>query len=390
MSQKKIFRLFSRLNVGGPALHVVNLTAGLRSFGYETTLVVGSPDPSEGSMEYYARENHVDILRLPFFQAKLSLYKDMITLIELVKLFHKEKPDIVHTHTFKAGLLGRIAALIARVPMIVHTYHGHLLSGYTKGYKIRVLVFIERALGTFTDRLIAVSPQVSQDLNKASIAPAKKFSVIDLGFDMQRLLNEIELPSTLKKEFNIPPEAKVVGIVGRLVPVKSVDLFLHALGPLLLEKPDLHLIIIGNGKERAYLENVARSYDWNLQKIHFTGWRHPAAKDFRSLDICVCSSKNEGTSVSIIEALVAGVPVVSTDVGGMRDLLDNGRWGTLVPGEALALRTAIKSVLENPQARSDARSAAHHFVKKFSTERLNKNIDALYREIGDEHAKSNS
>lgn len=382
-SRKKIFRLFSRLNVGGPALHVVNLAAGLQKKGYETTLVVGLPDATEGSMEYYAHENDVDLLTLKSFRTSISPFNDFITVIKLYRLFRKEKPDIVHTHTFKAGLLGRLAAVLARVPIKVHTYHGHLLTGYANGYKIKILIFIEKMLGLFTNRLLTVSEQVAHDLTLSGIASSEKFSVVELGFDMPRLVSEIKMQPQLRQQLNISSDAKVVGIVGRLVPIKSVDLFLRALAPLLKTEKKLHLVIIGDGKERQSLEKLARSYDSNLKRIHFTGWRKPAATDLRDLDVCVCSSKNEGTSVAIIEAIVAGVPVVSTNVGGMHDLLDNGKWGVLVDYDIFSLRSAVQDVLEGSIDSEKVRKASDYFLERFSSERLYNEVDKLYQDIFD-------
>lgn len=383
-SQKKIFRLFSRLNVGGPALHVVNLAAGLQAKGYETTLVVGLPDASEGSMEYYAHEKGVDLLTLKSFRTSISPLNDFITVVKLFQLFRKERPDIVHTHTFKAGLLGRLAAILARVPTKVHTYHGHLLTGYANGYKIKILIFIEKMLGLFTNRLITVSEQVAHDLSVAKIASREKFAVVELGFDIPRLMSEIKMEPQLRQQLNIPADAKVAGIVGRLVPIKSVDLFLNALAPLLKIEKNLHLVIIGDGKERHALEEIARSYDANLDRIHFTGWRKPAARDLRDLDVCVCSSKNEGTSVAIIEAIIAGVPVVSTNVGGMHDLLDNGKWGTLIDYDAIKLKEAVQSVIDGSIDGEQLKNASNYFIERFSSERLYNEIDNLYQNIFDE------
>ncbi len=379
-SQKKIFRLFSRLNVGGPSLHVVNLSVGLKAYGFDTTLVVGTPCLSEGSMEYYAHERKANLLTIKTFIAPISPIKDFITFCRLVYLFLTERPEIVHTHTFKAGLLGRLAAFVARVPVVVHTYHGHLLTGYRSSWKTRPLIWVETFLALLSDRLICVSPQVARDLIKAGISDPSKFNIIELGFDMAGLLKNLAQPSTLREELNILPTDKVVGIVGRLVPIKSVELCLEAMAPLLQDKK-LHLVIIGDGSERAALEKIAKELKLSPTQVHFCGWRIPVHQDLKALDVCVCSSKNEGTSVSIIEAIVAGVPVVSTNVGGMGDLLAQGRLGQLVDYDAHSLRQGISHVLSDPLARERAKAASEEFQVRFSDKRLIADIYQVYSEL---------
>ena len=378
-SQRKIFRLFSRLNIGGPSLHVVNLASGLDRHGYETTLIVGDLSPGEGSMENYAVEKKVPFLRLRYFQAAISPLKDLFVFVSLVFLFFKEKPDIVHTHTFKAGLVGRLAAWVTGVPLIVHTYHGHLLSGYARPWKVKGLVFIEKCLARLSHQILAVSNKVALDITNAGIVETDKISVIELGFDIPRLRNEISSTSHLRQELNLSPDSKLVGIVGRLTAVKAIDLFIRALVPLLDSNHQVHLVIMGDGEDRLKLETLARTIDPSLARIHFTGWRRPIACDYKELDVCVCSSKNEGTSVSIIEALIAGVPVVSTRVGGMPDLLENGKWGRLTDQTEDSLLLAVSSVLNDPDAKPQAQRASHFFQKRFSETRLIDEMDHLYR-----------
>ena len=244
---------------------------------------------------------------------------------------------------------------------------------------MQILIRIERFLGRLTNHLLAVSSQVATDLIKAGIAPEEKFEVVELGFNLERLDREMALEGTLRTEYKIPAEALVVGIIGRLVPVKAVDLFVEALGPLLGTWPRLHLVIIGDGSERAWLECAARRFDRTFSNIHFTGWRKCIASDLRDIDVCVCSSKNEGTSVSIIEALIAGVPVVSTNVGGMADLLEQGRWGQLVSQDAISIRQAVVEILDDPSRREIARANAAKIRSRFDQTRLVEAVDRIYR-----------
>lgn len=357
---------------------------GLNQFGYETTLVVGSPEHSEGSLDDWARSRGAKLHVLPTFQAAISPLKDLVTLCKLWVLFRRERPDIVHTHTFKAGLVGRLAALLAGVPQMVHTYHGHLLSGYWSGTKTRLVIWAERGLAFFTDRLIAVSPRVGQDLVDAKIARPEQLEIVELGFDIADIERQTALPARLRDDLGLDEGALLVGIVGRLVPVKAVDLFLRAMAPLFAKYPQLHVAVLGDGTERQKLESLAREIS---PRIHFTGWRRPVVSDLSDLDLCVCSSRNEGTSVSIIEAVIAGVPVISTRVGGMGDLLGQGRWGKLVDFGELPLRVGIEEMIRVLTDPSDTACqklvqqtsfASEFFKNRFSVERLLQNIDTIY------------
>lgn len=382
-SGKKILRLFSRLNVGGPSLHVVNLTRGLRAFGYETVLAVGEPAADEGSMEGYAEELGVRLVRIPGFQAAISPWNDLRAFFAISRLIRTERPDIVHTHTFKAGLLGRLAAWIHRVPLVVHTYHGHLLHGYWNRALTWILCRIETALNRITDRVVAVSPAVGHALVEAAIVPARKMQVVHLGFDLDRLMQEFAKPSSLRHRFGLSPSAITIGLVGRMVPIKNGELFLRALSPLLAEFPDLHLLLIGDGPERPRLESLAAELCRGVRGPLFCGFVQPMGPEWKDLDLCVCTSRNEGTSVAIIEAILAGVPVISTAVGGMVDLLEGGRWGRLLPEDEAAIRRAVREWLIERSARTSApqsnQAASLHFQETFALERLIRETHQLYQ-----------
>jgi glycosyltransferase involved in cell wall biosynthesis len=386
----KVLRLFSRLNIGGPALHVVNLSFGLTKSGYETKLIVGSLSPGEGDMSYYAKKKGVEPIVVPEFQAPIHPVKDAIAFLKILKIMWSVKPDIVHTHTFKAGLLGRLAAVLLKVPYRVHTYHGHLLEGYGSNRKTKIILETEKLLGGFTDQVITVSQLVAQDLVKHQVVPAEKMNVVELGFDIDPFLREAEQPSTLKGKLGLTEDHVVVGLAGRLVPIKSVDLFLKAVNPLFKEFPSLHVVIIGDGEERNALQSLASEYK---SRIHFMGWMSPLHPELKDLDLLVCSSKNEGTSVSVIEAILCGVPVISTRVGGMSDLLHEGRWGDLVDYDETELRDVLKKrirtlcqkkSLEYFQLQKRSVSAAKEFYKRFHLNRLLEDIRQIYSKgLGD-------
>ncbi len=381
--EKKVLRLFSRLNVGGPSLHVVNLAKGLTDYGYVTVLAVGRPDASEGDMEDYAESQGVMPRRIPGFQAAISPWRDLVAFLSIWRLIRRERPDIVHTHTFKAGLLGRLAARWAGVPVIVHTYHGHFFHGYWGPRVSRWVARLESFLAGFTTRVVAISSQVGEDIVNAGIVPAEKICVVDLGFDLDRMDIELKQPPTLRRRFGIGANDTVIAIVARLVPVKNLDLFLHAVCPLLPARQDLHLVIIGDGQERARLETLANELcsSGERARVHFCGFVSPVAAEWADIDLCVCTSRNEGTSVAIIEAVIAKVPVMSTAVGGMPDLLEGGRWGQLLPQDSEAIRNAVTAWLAGDVSTQWLAEASAHFRSRFSMQRLSMETAKLYGEI---------
>jgi glycosyltransferase involved in cell wall biosynthesis len=381
--QRKIVRIFSRLNVGGPSLHVVNLTRSLEAFGYHTTLVTGTLGGGEGDFQSYAVERGVQPYFIRELVPEISPINDLISFFRLFRFLRREKPDIVHTHTFKAGLLGRMAAWCAGVKRIDHTYHGHLLKGYYGPGGTWVLRLLERMLARITSRVYAVSEQVRKDLIESGVCRSEQISTLQLGFDENWTGEQLRTKPKLRERLGLSREHKLVGIVGRLVAVKAVDLFLRAAVPLLDDLRDLHLVIIGDGPEKKELEKLAQLLTGSqekLRRIHFTGWIVPMLPHFRDLDLCVCSSKNEGTSVSLIEALLSDVPVISTDVGGMRDLLDGGRWGRLVPRSEAALRAAMIESITTDGSDSKRIKTSIHFMERYSLKGLSQKLDASYRD----------
>ncbi len=375
-----MFRLFSRLNVGGPGVHVILLSAGLRDRGYETKLVVGQESPREGNLDALARTHGVNPMRMGVLGREVRPLGDLRALWGLYRMLRRYRPHIVHTHTAKAGALGRLAAWLARVPVIIHTYHGHALTGYFGGLKAAIFVRIEALLGRVTDVLITVSEAVKQDLVALGVAPAGHIRVIPLGLDLERL--EGTLPAgSLRREAAFPDRAPLVGIVGRLVPIKDLPTFLRAALLVRRQRPEVRFSVVGDGEDRAALEALAGELGLG-SNVFFHGWRSDMAEVFGDLDLAVNCSRNEGTPVALIEALAARLPVVATAVGGTPDLLGGGDRGLLVPpGDPDALAAAMLATLsggEEVEARRQRGRA--HVLALHSVTRLLDDIDQLYRE----------
>ncbi len=376
----RVLRVFSRLNIGGPSLHVIHLSAGLVDFGFETRLVVGKTDPHEGDFLDLAAARGVDLVVLPDLGRAIRPLNDVRAVLQLYRLMRRERPEIVHTHTAKAGALGRIAALMARVPVVVHTYHGHVLSGYFHPLASLFFRGVERTLAHATDALLTVSESVKEDLVRLGVAPPGRMRVLPLGLDLQPLAGSLPR-GTLRREANWSSDSRVVGIVGRLVAIKDVDTFIDAAALLASRTTDIRFAVVGDGEERTRLE--ARAVAILGDRIHFFGWRKDTAAVFGDLDMVVNTSLNEGTPVALIEALAAGRPVVASAVGGTPDLLDGGRFGTLVParspaGLAKAIGEALDASENSLRMTAEGRAAV---LKRYSLARLLDDMAALYREL---------
>jgi glycosyltransferase involved in cell wall biosynthesis len=379
----KVLRIIGRLNVGGPSIHVVNLTAGLDPDRFEQLLVAGSESPMEGSMLDYAFCRNVYPYRIPEIVTAFSLTpRDAKALAKLYWLIRKERPQIVHTHTAKAGFLGRIAARLASVPIVVHTFHGHVLHGYYSPAKNWLLRRVERSLACISDLLVTVSEQVKTDLVGYGVATAEKISVVPLGFDLDPFVNSHTQKNEFRREVGFSDQHKLVGIVGRLFPIKNHALFLKSAARIAAQEPAARFVIVGDGVLRLDLERQA--HDLGIaDRVLFTGWRHDLPRIYADLDVLIVSSDNEGTPVSAIEAMASSCPVIATRVGGLPDLITDRKTGLLVhQRDTEELAAAVVHLLDSPElAESICRNAAVRVRHSFTVQRLVADIDHLYGQL---------
>jgi glycosyltransferase involved in cell wall biosynthesis len=376
----RIMRIIARLNVGGPAIHVTLLTEQLGPPDFQSTLVCGSIGPDEGDMAYLAEECGIHPVMIPTLGRELSPLRDLKTLWMLWRLMRQARPDVVHTHTAKAGFVGRVAAWLAGVPVRVHTFHGHVFQGYFSPAKTRVFLWLERFNARLSDRLITISPTLRDELaEKYRIAPAEKFGVVPLGLELSPFAQTPRHQGYFRARFNLPADAPLIGIVGRLVPVKNHALFLDMAARVKKMIPDARFVIIGNGETRLPIEAQVEALGLN-GAVTFTGWQQDVKSAYSDMDVLVISSHNEGTPVSVIEALAAGVPVVSTAVGGVPDLLLQGAYGRLVPpGDPDGLAAAVAAALNDPAEHSlDIRQA---ISAEYDISRLANDLATLYRDL---------
>jgi glycosyltransferase involved in cell wall biosynthesis len=375
----KVMRIIDRLNVGGPAIHAVVTSRGLDRTRFRTVLVVGSIEPSEGDMAYLLEGGGVDrVVPIASFGREIRPVRDLMTAVQLYRLMRQERPDVVHTHKAKAGALGRLVSFVCGVPVRVHTYHGHALSGYFGATRSRVFQFIERSLALITASLIVPAPRLRDELvEHFRIAAPDRFEVIPLGFDLAPFASCEQWRGQLRRELGVSADQPLVGIVGRMVPVKDHATFVAAAEQLAQRRPDVHFVLVGGGElETEIRADVARR---GLSACtHFIGWRRDLPRIYADLDVVALCSINEGTPVSLIEAMAAGTPVVSTSVGGVPDVLRGGERGLLVPsGDPRALALAIEQTL-GPGARERAagfRAAVH---REYGATRLCRQLEDLY------------
>jgi glycosyltransferase involved in cell wall biosynthesis len=378
----RVLRVITRLNVGGPALHTTLLTEWLDPERYDSLLAAGVARPDEG--DYLALHGGmVDrLVRVPTLSREVHPTADGAALLELVRFMRRTRPHIVHTHTAKAGALGRLAARLTRVPVVLHTYHGHVFEGYFGPWRTRLFLSVERALARRTDCLLAVSGAVRQDLLALGIGRPEHFRVVPLGLDLDRFLASDAWRGELRAELGLPLEAPLVGIVARLVPIKMHEVFLRAAARVSREVPGSQFIVVGSGQRRAELEALAVEHGLS-GRVHFLGWRCDLERVYADLDVTVLTSRNEGSPVALIEAMAAGRPVVATRVGGVGDVVEDGVTGHLVPsGDAEAVAAAIVDLLSDPKRRQTMGEAGREqVVPRFAMKRLLADLDGLYRDL---------
>lgn len=378
----RVMRIIARLNIGGPSIHVSLLTAGLQDDQFESQLVTGTISNDEGDMSYLADKLGISPKVIPTLQREIAPLKDWYALLGLIRLMRAFKPHVVHTHTAKAGMLGRLAAWITRCPVIVHTFHGHVFSGYFGALKTNVFIWIERIAAGWSSRVLTISEGLKEDLVHYRIASAEKIDVVPLGLKLIDFAEANSYKGKLRQEIGCSPDAPLVGIVGRLVPIKNHDLFLAAAQAIRSKGLDAEFVIVGDGERRAELEANVEALDL-ADHVHFLGWRRDLPLVYADLDVVVISSNNEGTPVSMIEAMAARVPVVATRVGGIPDLLDDGRLGSMVPaGDYQALAQAITEVIDHQGAYTDViEEAQRTMLRNYGSDRLIADIRKLYVDL---------
>jgi glycosyltransferase involved in cell wall biosynthesis len=368
----KVMQIIARMNVGGPAVLVTDLMRDLDSSKFEARLVTGYCDENESD---YLDEVATDIkaIRIPGFGRSISIGNDLKAFFLLMREIRRFKPDVVHTHTAKAGVLGRVAAFLAKPSAKrIHTFHGHLLHGYFGSRKVQIVVFLEKILGLITCKFVAIGNVVKTDLVKAGIAKHRKFEVIYPGLQNLDVYPKLEA----RKSLGLDSKKIYVVYIGRLTQIKRPDRLIDLGRSLKASHPTTHLIIAGAGE---LLEDVTVKSENESLPITFLGWRNDIGMILSASDIAVLCSDNEGIPLTLIQASQAGLPIVSTNVGSVSDIVLDGVTGILTEVSANGLIQGVSKLLDDPDLRVRLGESGQMRARQlFSSQAMVKRHEVLY------------
>ena len=386
-SKKKILRIINRFNLGGPTYNAGLLTKYL-SDEYETILVGGNHEESEGSSMHIIEHLGLEPVIIPEMQRSISPKNDRIAYHKIQKIIQDFKPDIVHTHASKAGALGRKAAFNAKIPQIYHTFHGHVFHSYFGSLKTNLYKNIERRLAKKSTNIIAISELQKKELSEIHrICPAEKIKVIPLGFDLTSFYTNTEAKrKEFRSKWNIKENEVAIGIVGRIVPIKDHVFFIHVIERVLKKtSKKIRVFIVGDGEERINIQaliskkKLSYSSDSTPALFQFTSWMKSVDEVNAGMDIICLTSKNEGTPVSLIEAQASGNPVVSTNVGGIENVISVDETGYLSEvGDLEQFTINLLKLIENEGIRNKMSNKGRKRSSLYSFENLISNTKSLY------------
>ncbi len=381
-----IVHAIARLNVGGAALNLLGLAAEQRRRGHDVVVVAGTLATGEASMEYVAAELGVPVLHVPALQRELSVQPDLAAIRSLRHIIGSRRPDILHTHTAKAGATGRIAAALsgrARPRATVHTFHGHVLRGYFGPYRERLFIRVEWLLARMTGAVVTVSDEVRDDLVALGVAPREKIFVIPYGFDLSHLGRPEQAERDVRRaELGVGPDTFVLGWVGRLTPIKRPEDLIRTLAQLVENGVDAALVVIGDGPDRPDVEQLAARLEVT-GRCHFVGYQQEMSRWYGLFDAFVLTSENEGTPVAAIEALASACPVVATNAGGTATVVRDGETGYVVPiGDTVALAAHLAELARLPElARELGTRGAADVRERFAMAQMVDRMDSLYARL---------
>lgn len=383
----RIARIVSRLNLGGPARQIQASDPLLRERGHELRLFCGRPEPGEGDLHDELVREGLDVVRVPGLKRGFGPLADWRARRFLRRELGAFAPDIVHTHATKAGALGRPAALLETAAKLVHTFHGHVLEGYFPDVVARRLVALEARLAVRTDRIVCVSHATADDVVRLGVCREEQVTVIPTGVRLERLLG-IGRPhgpvGQLRELCDVEPGAMLVGVVGRLAEVKRVELAVEVFALLAERYPRLHLVFVGDGDQRSRLERVRAALPAKQrERVHLIGFRSDLVSIWADLDVCLLTSRSEGLPVALIEAAAASVPVVSTPVGGVPELVAHERTGFL-GDDANELAFGLARYLDDPDERRAAGARGRlRVAERHGAPALTDRLEALYQALLD-------
>ena len=387
----KVIRIINRLNIGGPTYNAAYLTKYM-SPEFDTILLAGMKQETEASSKYILEKLGIEAIEVPSMERSINPLKDYEAYKHIYEIIKNEKPDIVHTHAAKAGALGRLAAHKLKVPVILHTFHGHVFHSYFGKIKSNFYLQIERYLAKRSSKIIAISEIQKHELGDIhKVCSPEKIEVIPLGFDLDRFQkNNFEMRKSFRDAYQIEDDEIAITIIGRIVPVKNHEMFIRAIAELRsLSDRKFKAVIVGDGSDRQKIEELCDSL--GLSKgttespnadVIFTSWIQNVEEPMAGADIIAMTSWNEGTPVSLIEAQAAGKPVVTTNVGGISNVvLENQSALLSEPGDHISFASNLLKML-NDSFRTDFEARGKEFVmEKFHYKRLVNDMSELYNKL---------
>ena len=389
MASRTVIHVITRLDYGGSAVNTMLTVLGHDRARFEPLVVTGPPGRWDAQGGQGATDENVRLLEkegirsvlIPSLTRSLSPLDEIRALWALIRLFRREEPVLVHTHTSKAGVLGRIAAWFARVPVVVHTPHGHVFYGHFGAFTSWCFLQVERTLSRVTDRIIALTESERSDHLDRLVGTIDQFAVVPSGIDLNRFSQARVNGRQVPEWFGCPSDAIIVGSVGWLTDVKGHRYLLEAAKKITQTRPGLHIVIVGSGNQHDALQQQATQLGLEAS-VHLLGHRDNIETCLAGFDLFVLPSSNEGMGRALIEAMVAGLPVIATKVGGIPALVNHGVNGLLVPsGDAQALADALRSILEHPDmARKLGEAARQSIGARFGASNMVRAIETLYEE----------
>ena len=394
MRKIKILRILNRFNLGGPIYNVTYLTKYLDKNKYETLLIGGKCQDHELSAKYILEDENVSYKEIKYMKRNLSIIYDIISLIQIIHIVYKYKPDIIHTHASKAGFLGRLASIFyVNNVKVVHTYHGNVFEGYFSKFKNKLILIVERFLAINSDKIIAISELQKKDIvDKYSICSKEKICVINLGFDLKKFSQfKFSQRNMIRKKFRISENEVLIAIIGRVVPIKNHKLFIDVIN-YCRRKTNIRLkaLVVGDGPEtkkiidyadslklKCSYKNIENNYD-----IFFCSWIKDVQDILTASDIVALTSYNEGTPVSIIEGMASGKAVISTDVGGVSDIIENNKSGIISNSEIINFGDSLLSLICDKNLRIMlGNNAKKRSFQLFNYDVLVNNMENLYESL---------
>jgi len=399
----KIIHIITRLDMGGSAQNTLLTALNRDPQRYSVCLIKGSSHESamtEAETQLVnqqlaaAKNQGIEITNLSSLVRRISPFNDLKAFVSIFRILRTSKPDIVHTHTSKAGILGRLAAWMARVPIIIHTPHGHVFYGHFGRSLSRTFLQIEKLLGRITHHQIGLTPQECNDYLRLRVSKPSNTSMIHSGVDVHRFSKGAKQRIRKRKELSIPADSLVIGYVGWLIPIKGVTYLVSAMAKVAGKYPESLLVLVGKGDDKGdeeikLKEQVERA---GLEdKVRFLGWRADVDEIMGCFDIFVLPSLNEGMGRVLVEAMAAGLPIVASRVGGIPDLVEDGKNGLLVPpADAPALAKAISDLLADKKTRNRMGKAGKKICRPYCAEAMVEQIDNLYAAILEKHFQERS